>query len=215
MAMNQPREPEPQSPAEAGDAFLPCGRDLADLWDQQDQDPAGLEPWSADPHTAECRHCAAALEDFTLLRDAVRRDVQETEADWEADAARLTASIMDVVRQELRPGRTLALGETDEDAWMYEAVAARIFRTAAELVPGVRAGSCRISPTPSSHTQARTPAQVRIEVSVDITPDLQLTADRVRRRIATAAEHDLGMNIASIDVAITDIHHQTSGEEPR
>ncbi|MFE4633561.1 hypothetical protein ACFRJ1_09290 [Streptomyces sp. NPDC056773] len=227
MAMNEPREPEPQSPAEAADGFLPCGRDLAELWDQQDRPRAGLEPWSADPHTAECRHCAAALEDFARLRDAVRRDGQETGADWEADAARLTAGIMDVVRLELRPGRVLALGEADEDAWMYEAVAARVFRTAAELVPGVRAGSCRISPTPSSDTQARTqahtqawtpartPAQVRIEVSVDITRDLQLTADLVRRGIAAAAEHELGMNIASIDVAVTDIHHQTSGEEPR
>ncbi|MFB6518891.1 hypothetical protein [Streptomyces sp. NPDC056401] len=224
MAMNQPREPEPHGPAEAEeDGFLPCGRDLADLWDQQDRPRAGLEPWPADPHTAECRHCGAALEDFARLRDAVHRDGQETRADWEADAARLTAGIMDVVRLELRPGRVLALGEADEDAWMYEAVAARAFRTAAELVPGVRAGSCRISPTPSSHTQAhaqartpaRTPAQVRIEVSVDITRDLQLTADLVRRGIAAAAEHELGMNIASIHVAVTDIHHQTSGEEPR
>ncbi|MER5757948.1 hypothetical protein [Streptomyces sp. NPDC002082] len=216
MAMNQPREPEPHSPAEAeDDGFLPCGRDLADLWDQQDRHGAGPEPWPADPHTAECRHCGAALEDFARLRDAVHRDGQETGADWEADAARLTASVMDVVRLELRPGRTLALGEADEDAWMYEAVAARVLRAAAERVPGVRAGSCRISPTPSCDAQARTPAQVRIEVSVEISRDLQATADRVRRSIAAASEHDLGMNIAAIDVAIADIHQEALGEEPR
>lgn len=140
MAMNEPRVPH-QGGAGPEDGILPCGTDLAALWDQQE--PAS-EPTC--PHTAGCSHCIAALADFARLRDAVARDRQETGADWEADAVRLTASVMDTVRLELRPGHILALGEDDEDAWIYEAVAARTLRTAVEQVPGVRAGSCRITP---------------------------------------------------------------------
>lgn len=214
MAMNEPHVPH-QGAGTADDGFLPCGRDLAALWDQQDQIRQGPGLRSIDPHPASCSHCGAALEDFTHLREAVARDRQETGEDWEGGAARLTASIMDVVRLELRPGHTLALGEGDEDAWIYEAVAARTFRAAAERVPGVRAGSCRINPEPSIRPGARTPARVRIEVTVGMTRDLQAAADRVRREIAAAAEQALGMPLASIDVTVTDLHHDTADEEPQ
>ncbi|MFF3215889.1 Asp23/Gls24 family envelope stress response protein [Streptomyces sp. NPDC002886] len=214
MAMNEPHLPH-QPTVAADDGFLPCGRDLAALWDQQDQVRRGPAPQAPDPHTAGCLHCGAALEDFARLREAVVHDLRDTGADWEAGAARLTASIMDVVRLELRPGHTLALGEADEDAWIHEAVAARTFRAAAEQVPGVRAGSCRISPEPSPQPGTRTPARIRTEVTVGMTRDLQAAADQVRREIAAAAERDLGMPIASIDVTVTDLHHETGDEEPR
>lgn len=214
MAMNSPRAPQ-QPTAQADDGFLPCGRDLADLWDQQDQTRQSLGPLPTDPHTAQCPHCSAALEDFAHLREAAVRDRQDTGADWEAGAARLTASIMDVVRLELRPGHTLALGEADEDAWIYEAVAARTFRAAAEQVPGVRAGSCRISPEPSTRPGVRTRARIRIEVTVGMIRDLQAAAEEVRLEIAAAAEQELGMPVASIDVTVTDLHHETGDEESR
>ncbi|MCX4782851.1 Asp23/Gls24 family envelope stress response protein [Streptomyces sp. NBC_01264] len=218
MAVNEPHVPQ-QGPGAAGDGFLPCGRDLAALWDQQDQIRQGTAPRPADPHTADCGHCGAALEDFARLREAVARDRQDTGADWEAGAARLTASIMDVVRLELRPGHTLALGEADEDAWIHEAVAARAFRTAAERVPGVRAGSCRISPEPSTRPGTRTPARIRIEVTVGMTRDLRAAAEEVRLEIAAASAHELGMPVASVDVTVTDLHHESgdnSGDkEPR
>ncbi|MFJ7269067.1 hypothetical protein ACIQV3_20910 [Streptomyces sp. NPDC099050] len=229
MAMNEPREPreprhgtEPQDVQDVQDVqeVLPCGRDLADLWDRQDGTEAG-DARSAGSHAATCGHCAAALADFARLRRAVLRDAreaqeaQETGADGEEAVSRLTANIMDVVRLELRPGRTLALGEMDEDSWIYEAVAARTFRTAAERVPGVQAGSCRVSPGPGPRTGDRTPAHVRIEVTVGTTRDLPLTADRIREQVARAARQALGMHIASIDVAVTDLHHETSGEAER
>lgn len=217
MAMNEHPEQQHETGTETGDALLPCGRDLADLWDQQDTDgqDLDLDPQTIDPHTAGCPHCTAALADLTQLQDRVMHDGHEAGVDWEACASRLTASVMDVVRLELRPGRTLALGEMDEDAWIYEAVAARTFRAAAERVPGVRAGSCRISPQPAPPPGGRAPACVRIEVTLRMTADLQLAADRIRRHIAEAAEQDLGMQITSIDVVITDLYHEPPGEDPR
>lgn len=213
MAMSEPLEPLGGAGAENGGAVLPCGRDLADLWDQEDQNAGNGVPVAADSHTGDCPHCAAALEDFALLRDAVLHDIAETDADWEAGAARLTASIMDVVRLELRPGQTLALGEMDEEAWIYEAVAARTFRAAAENVPGVRAGSCRISPAAARRPGGRAPSIVRIEVTIGVTRDLQLAADRIRRKIGEQADQALGLQIVSIDVVITDLHHEPPGEE--
>lgn len=209
MAMNEPEH----GPGAGDDGFLPCGRDLAALWDQQQRDPRA----AVDPHTADCPHCAPALADLALLRDAVRRDDADAGADWRADTARITSGIMDVVRLELRPGRTLALGGADEDAWIYEAVAARAFRAAAERVPGVRAGSCRVGPEPGAGSGARlrTPARVRIEITVGGARDLRRAADQVRRRIEESARQDLGMRIASVDVVVTDLHHESPDEDPR
>ncbi|MGW1776320.1 Asp23/Gls24 family envelope stress response protein [Streptomyces sp. NPDC002104] len=215
MAMNESHLPQQDPTADDDEGFLPCGRDLAALWDEQDQILRRPHAQPADAHTARCEHCTAALEDFARLRSAVARDRQDTGEDWEAGAARLTASIMDVVRLELRPGHTLALGEADEDAWIYEAVAARTFRAAAERVPGVRAGSCRVSPGPAARpgSRTRTPARIRIEVTVGMTRALQETADRVRRQITAAAGQDLGLPVASIDVTVTDLHHEPADEE--
>lgn len=221
MAMNEPGEPRHGTGPEHDDAILPCGRDLAALWDlaalsdQADRNRGAPVASETGPHPTGCPHCAAALQDFARLRGAVLHGAQEAGTDWEADAARLTASIMDVVRLELRPGRTLPLGGLDEDAWIYEAVAARTFRSAAELVPGVRSGSCRISPAGSRHPGDRTPADVRIEVTVGMTRDIQLAADRIRGHIAEAAQETLGMRIASIDVAVIDLHHEPTGEDPQ
>ncbi len=222
MAMNEPCEPLNGTGLGVGGGgadeatVLPCGRDLAALWDREEEGrgPEVSRP-ADDPHTDSCPHCAAAREDLTRLRESVRRDVQEDATDWEAAASRLTAGIMDVVRLELRPGRTLALGGMDEDAWIYEAVAARTFRHAAELVPGVRAGSCRISPAPGPNPGARRPARVRIEVTAAMNLDLQPTADRIRRHIQQAAHRTLGMQITSVEVAVTDLHHEAPGKEPR
>lgn len=215
MAMNEPHQPQTHAGSEDEDTVLPCGRDLADLWDEESRNEQAPLQQAGDPHTAGCPHCTAALADLALLRNAALRHSQETGADWEGGAARLTANIMDVVRLELRPGRTLALGEMDEDAWIYEAVAARAFRSAAEQVPGVRAGSCRISPEPSPRPGSRTPARVRIEVTIGMSQDIQRTADRIRRSIAKSAEQALGLQLTSIDVIVFDLHDEPPTEDPR
>ncbi|MEV7723478.1 hypothetical protein AB0P15_01940 [Streptomyces sp. NPDC087917] len=211
MAMNEIRPPRDEGEDPDHEGILACGRDLADLWDDQ-----GGASRPADPHTAGCPDCAAALEDFRLLRHAVFQERREWHerlgaADVDVDAARLTASVMELVRTELRPGRTLPLGEADEDAWIHEAVAARAFRAAAERVPGVRAGSCRVGPEadrPDTGTPARTPVRVRIEVTLGMFRDLRGATDHVRRAIAETAQRDLGLRVTAVDVVVTDLHQE-------
>jgi uncharacterized alkaline shock family protein YloU len=122
---------------------------------------------------------------------------------------------MDVVRLELRPGRPLPLGGPEEDLWVMEAMAAKALRRAAETVPGVRAGSCRVDPAGQDRARetargaasgaGRGPVRVRLEVVAPLAAELPALADEVRRRVRAAADIALGVPVAAVDVTITDL----------
>ncbi|MEW2529750.1 Asp23/Gls24 family envelope stress response protein, partial [Streptomyces sp. NPDC047071] len=101
------------------------------------------------------------------------------------------------------PGRPMSPGDTLFTR-TPTAPAARKVRAAAETLPGVRAGSCRVAPAGTGGA-ARAPVTVRIEVRTAPTWDLPDVADRVRRRIADAAADALGLRVAAVDVVITDL----------
>ncbi|MEW2545811.1 hypothetical protein AB0910_08540 [Streptomyces sp. NPDC047002] len=140
--------------------MLPCGRSLIHLWEAWDEGVL-----TADPHVAGCPHCTAALEHLRALQEFVEEDPGDKEGDnriggfaeagesaaedetFDSRVEAVTGRVMDIVRLELRPGRTLPLGEPDEDAWIVEAALAKVLRRAADSLPGVRAGSCRIRPS--------------------------------------------------------------------
>ncbi|MFE6165472.1 hypothetical protein ACFQ7F_41955 [Streptomyces sp. NPDC056486] len=199
----------PENEREAGfgvlpvDELLPCGRELSHVWERWE---AGVP----DPHAESCPHCTQAVNALRHLEGIVT-EARDT-APREPDTSALTGRVMDVVRLELRPGRTLPLGDEDEDAWIVEAAAARTVRAAAESLPGVRAGSCRIdpleddpaSPVPAGRL-ARGPVRIRVDVQVALTWNLPEVADRVRSQVLAAADGDLGMRIAVVDVTITDV----------
>jgi hypothetical protein len=189
---------------------LPCGRTLRSVWEAWDEGPA---PGGGDPHPADCPHCAAALDRLAVLEDFAR-EVRSEDARQERDDATLaaadavTARVMDIVRLELRPGRTLPLGAPDEDAWIVEAAAAKVLRSAVDALPGVRAGSCRISPldpAPAPAGGARGPLRARIEVAADLTWTVPELAAAVRERVLAAATDAVGMEVAAVDVAVVDI----------
>lgn len=201
MAMNNPSAgpPDDMDDREGGKERLPCGRDLAQVWQQ-------WEEGQTDSHSRSCPHCTAALEDLDGLKHVVRQ-AREEEPEYE-DANVLVERVMDVVQLELRPGRTLPLGTTEDDDWIVEAAAAKAFRAAADSLPGVRAGSCRIAPlnAPSGpRRRVRGPVAVRIEVVIDMTGDLQEAAERVRQRLLVTAQRALGIEVGSVDVAIVDV----------
>ncbi|MGW4745632.1 Asp23/Gls24 family envelope stress response protein [Streptomyces sp. NPDC004290] len=201
MAMNTPHDPV----AEDDDLeLLACGRDLASVWET-----AGRP--DADPHTAGCPYCRGAVEDLERLRAAALPATSPPAA--EIDTAALVRRVMDVVRLELRPGRDLPLGEVEEDTWIYESVAARALRAAAEEVPGVRAGSCRITPPGSRTDPARGPVAVRVGVTVAYGLDLMTASEAVRDRVAQAARERLGLAVSAVDVTVTDLHEPP--DQPR
>ncbi|MDX3850003.1 hypothetical protein [Streptomyces sp. AK02-01A] len=199
----------PGGETRTGGEPLPCGREPSTV----------REAWEAgrtagDPHLSECPHCAAALAGLAALEDAVRHARDAADPD-PAVLTALTARIMDVVRLELRPGRTLPLGAADEDTWIVEAAAARTFRAAAESLPGVRAGSCRIgAPDPAGRSDPSTapvgpavrgPVRVRLEVVAGLHWRLPELAEAVRARVAEAARDALGIEVSGIDVTVVDL----------
>ncbi|MER7730324.1 Asp23/Gls24 family envelope stress response protein [Streptomyces erythrochromogenes] len=222
MAMN---DPEPLgAPGGRPDGehaeLLACGRDLAAVWEQAER--AG-EPGQGrtDPHALTCPHCRDAAADLERLRAAALAPPATGDAgpgaDGPADTSALVRRVMDVVRLELRPGRTLPLGGADEDIWVYESVAARTLRAAAEEVPGVRAGSCRIAPSGGRGEHPRGPVTVQLEVTVAYGHELRATCEAVRRDTGRAADERLGLAVSSLDVTVTDLHdppHRPQGATP-
>lgn len=199
--------PNTHSETHSGDAEderLPCGRLLSQVW-------SAWEEGADDPHLHACPHCRAAVRDLDQLESAVR-DLRGGSLDDDPGhdaAAALTRRVMDVVRLELRPGRPLPLGEPDEDLWVMEAVAARSLRAAAETVPGVRAGSCRLRPLPGPEAPDRVEVALDIHAPLDASlPDL---AEDVRTRVWHAADRDLGMPVAAVHIRVTDLIDVTDG----
>ncbi|MFE0805629.1 Asp23/Gls24 family envelope stress response protein [Streptomyces sp. NPDC058812] len=178
------------------DERLACGRMLSEVWEAREEGADAT-------HRRACPHCAAAVRQLDLLGAAVRGAGSGREPEWDAGA--LTERVMDVVRLELRPGPPLPLGEREEDLWVREAMAAKALRAAAETVPGVRAGSCRIRPAEAGGAPARGPVRVRLEVVVPLAPGLRQLAEEIRRRVRGAADEALGLPVEDVDVHITDV----------
>ncbi|MFF9147385.1 Asp23/Gls24 family envelope stress response protein [Streptomyces sp. NPDC014861] len=179
--------------------LLACGRDLAAVWEQASLAPAD------DLHTLTCAYCSQAVADLERLRAAALPFATGTPP-ADLDTSALVQRVMDVVRLELRPGRDLPLGESDEDSWIYESVAARTLRAAAEEVPGVRAGSCRVTPQGSRVSPGRGPVGVRIAITVEYGRDLRSTTEAVREGLARAARERIGLAVSAFDVMVTDLH---------
>ncbi|MDK1476726.1 hypothetical protein QNO07_25550 [Streptomyces sp. 549] len=215
---SEPQDSEPQDsgPQDSGPQddteMLPCGRSLDEVWEN------GPEA-STDPHSASCPHCTAALGELRLLDGFVRQEIaaEQLTAAEETDgvSARITARVMDIVRTELRPGPAVPLGTDADDAWIVETAASRTFRAAAEEVPGVQAGSCRVTPMDApgrlylmpGGRLPREPVRVRLEVSAPLDParPVPLIAEAVRDRVRGAAQDTLGMEVGAVDVVVIDL----------
>ena len=187
-------QPNTTPAAPADDELLPCGRLLSRTWDD-------WERGADDPHLRSCPHCRQAVRGLDDLESVVRGLQAETDTTASAyDTEPLTRRIMDVVRLELRPGRPLPLGEPAEDLWIMEAVVARAVRAAAESVPGVRAGSCRLRDGGDGDG-----VEVRLEIHAPADAPLPELAARVRERVWEAADRELGMDITAVDIRVTDL----------
>ncbi|MFT2014318.1 hypothetical protein ACMA1D_00490 [Streptomyces sp. 796.1] len=182
------------------DEILLCGRSLSAVWDQE----------VPREHTAHCPYCQQALTGLGVLD----RYVREARAEQAPPAAAITDRVMNLVRTELRPGRLLPLGEVAEDAWIAEVAAARAFRAAAETLPGVFAGSCRVMPAdPTAARRALLPGAPRhrgpVRVTLELTAALDWTvpelAALVRQLVADAARDAVGMDVVEIDVSVVDV----------
>nr|WP_212911460.1 hypothetical protein [Streptomyces sp. TS71-3] len=195
------------------DELLPCGRFLSVIWE------AGHAGTAAeDPHMRTCPYCTAALHELRALDRFVEQartaDHLPPGADRPAPTVvgtpgaaddPFTARVMELVRLELRPGRSLPLGRPGEDLWIVEAAVAKAFRAAVDTLPGVRAGSCRVRPASPDADGQRGPVLVRIEVVSSLEHNLQDVAEAVRHRVLDTARRAVGLLVDAVDVTVADI----------
>ncbi|MEW2135358.1 hypothetical protein AB0892_01910 [Streptomyces sp. NPDC005409] len=176
----------------AGGELLPCGRPLRDVW-RQARSPGAAAP---DAHTGGCPHCRQAFEGLRALDRATR----SLRAEEQPDVHGLTNRVINAVRAEVRLGASLPLDDPDHDLRIAENAAAKVLRHAADTVPGVRAVSCRLTPTPDDSA-----VHVAMTLATTLDRPLRERAACVRRAVLHAAQHTLGLAVTEVDLDINSL----------
>lgn len=180
-----------------GDERLPCGRLVTHVWER-------ARSGRADPHMTDCPHCREAVEGLTAL-DRTTRTLRA-----ERPSARTVAErVVRAVRAEARLGQMLPLDDPARDLRIAETAAAKVLRRAADRVPGVRAASCRLTPDGAGVT-------VTVAMSLAMTLDrpLPARAAEVRRAVASAARHELGLAVDGIDLDVATVLRPSGPQSP-
>ncbi|MBK3578064.1 nucleopolyhedrovirus P10 family protein [Streptomyces sp. MBT65] len=118
------------------------------------------------------------------------------------------------VRQQLRLGRLLPLGDRRDGAWITERAAEAVLRGVAQHVRGVRLGALRIALTDPADAHepavppppgALPPGPLRItaDFAAVATEPLPTTAAALRTALATAAAERLGLVVVEVDLEVT------------
>ncbi|MFJ8032613.1 hypothetical protein [Streptomyces sp. NPDC096032] len=176
------------------DEELTCGRMLSQVWDQALQ-PSPVQ----DPHTTTCPFCREAVASLATLKAATRALRGRAPARLQA----LTDRVMTVVNAEVRLGRLLPLADPDRDLRIAESAAAKVLRRAADDIPGVKAATCRL--TPSEDDDGTKRVAVTLTVVAGLDRPLPNRIDEVRRSVLYAAERMIGLRVAAVDVTVTDL----------
>ncbi|MGW6292973.1 nucleopolyhedrovirus P10 family protein [Streptomyces sp. NPDC055058] len=120
------------------------------------------------------------------------------------------------VREQVGLGRFLPLGGPRDGAWIAERAAASVLRSAARAVDGVRLDALRIGlaapeeagePVVPAPASALPPGALRVtaECAATAAEPLPVTADRLRAALAGAAAERLGLEVAEVDLRVTEL----------
>jgi hypothetical protein len=185
----KPTAPDTDAARLVGDERLPCGRLVSRVWEH------ARATDQADSHMAYCPFCRQAVEGLTVL-DRTTRTLRADRPNAHTVADR----VIRAVRAETRLGRMLPLDDSARELRIAETTAAKILRRAADRVPGVRAASCRLTPDDGS-------TEVALAMTLAMTLDKPFPgrAAKVRRAVAYAAQHELGLAVRSIDLSIVSV----------
>ena len=126
----------------ADDARLSCGRSIDDVWSHLDGPP--------DEHERSCPYCTEARARLLRLSDATTelRSAEVDDPALQPDPG-FTASVMGLVRAEVRRGQAIPLDpEDDPGLTISEQAVVSLVWEAADTVSGVRARRCRVRLVP-------------------------------------------------------------------
>lgn len=184
----------------ADDTRLSCGRSIDDVWSHVDGVP--------DEHERSCPYCLEARARLLRLSDATA-DLRTAEA---VDPALqpepdFTASVMSLVRAEVRRGQTLPLDD-DEDPGLTisEQAVVSLVWAAADTVVGIRARRCRVRPV-ERDPESSGPTQVDIDLAIAVQPQTSLRAvtDQLRTRVAALVDAEAGLRVRRVDLVVEDV----------
>lgn len=128
-------------------------------------------------------------------------------------------------RQQFGTGRILPLGGPADGSWITERAAADALRAAVALLAGVRVGALRLSvadpgsaprPAVPAPPSALPPGPLRITADFAATADrpLPATAARLRTALLDAAERELGLLVAAVDLRADGLLEPDEQDEP-
>ncbi|MFJ8633170.1 nucleopolyhedrovirus P10 family protein [Streptomyces sp. NPDC093568] len=118
------------------------------------------------------------------------------------------------VRDQVRLGRLLPLGDARDGAWIYESAAQVVLKRAAARMRGVRLDTLRIAladpeeareaavPSPPSALPPG-PLRVTADFAATATEPLPATADLLRALLTGAADERLGLRVTEVDLRVT------------
>ncbi|WP_159706363.1 Asp23/Gls24 family envelope stress response protein [Arthrobacter sp. 18067] len=178
---------------------LECGHSLAELSAYLDtgqiDDPAHLD---------SCPECQAGLASLRHLSelgsDLLRSDVAAAGSgndDW-------MQSILDNLRLELRPGRSIPLQSEDahDTLWETEGSISALIRSVADALPGTAAGKCRL------HGDVTTPGAgitVEVDIAVVYGHAMEERAAVLRQELAETLAFHTELAIQTINITVTDV----------
>jgi hypothetical protein len=178
---------------------------IEDLSDYLDR---GREPRIEAIETdAECRAVLDRLSRLgSLSRDLVQRDV---ERDPTIDEGWLTGLLQSIGR-EVRAGRDIPLSSPDPSVTLAitEGAVRELVRNAGDSVDGVLVGSTRIDGDVVGQ-----PLTVHLAISVLLTAPVRELAEAVRQRVYSELLKHTELQIAAVDVTVTDGHELLSGKD--
>ncbi|WP_432045515.1 hypothetical protein [Streptomyces asiaticus] len=137
----------------------------------------------------------------------------------------VTDRLAQTVREQLRLGRLLPLGEREDGSWITERAANEVLGRAAAEVPGARLGALRIGPAdpgtagtpavpPPPSALPPGPLRIAAECGATLEEPLPVTADRLRDVLLDAAMDRLGLLVEAVDIRVTDILDELPAPPP-
>ncbi|WP_262702638.1 MULTISPECIES: hypothetical protein [Streptomyces] len=137
----------------------------------------------------------------------------------------VTDRLAQTVREQLRIGRLLPLGEREDGSWITERAASDLLGRAAAEVPGARLGALRIGPAdpdtagtpavpPPPSALPPGPLRIAAECGATLEEPLPVTVDRLRDVLLDAATDRLGLLVEAVDIRVTEVLDEFPAPSP-
>jgi uncharacterized alkaline shock family protein YloU len=183
----------------ADDTRLSCGRSIDDVWSHIEGPP--------DEHERDCPYCLEARARLLRLSVAAAdlRVVEAADPELQPNPG-FTASVMSLVRAEVRRGQSIPL-DVDEDPGLTisEQAVVSLVWAAADTVPGVRARRCRVRLVDREPDVGPTDVDVELAVAVHPGTSIRATTDQLRSRVTALVDAEAGLRVRRVELTVEDV----------